>query len=176
MKTFLDNFLPRVFPELSFVCIEHEGKNNLEANIQRRLRAWREPGARFVIVRDNDGSDCIALKQRLRGLCQGTGHDDALIRIVCQELEAWYLGQPDTMADAFDNERLRRIGNQARYRDPDAISQPSTAIQRLVPRFHKVDDARRMAAHLTREGNHSHSFNVFMEGIAGLFPEPAGNS
>ena len=65
MKVLLDGLLPRLFPRLSFLCVPHEGKQDLEKSIPRKLRAWREPGVRFVVVRDNDGSDCRALKQSL---------------------------------------------------------------------------------------------------------------
>jgi hypothetical protein len=78
MKTLLDGLLPRLMPELPFICIPHEGKQDLEKSIPRKLRAWREPGARFVVVRDNDGGDCHALKQRLVALC-----NDASARCSC---------------------------------------------------------------------------------------------
>ena len=135
MKTLLDNFLPRVFPGLPFRCIAHEGKNDLESSIPRKLRGWGGPGVRFVILRDNDNADCYALKERLLQLCRDGGRGDALVRIVCQELEAWYLGQPDAMADAFGEEKLRRIKNRARYRSPDDLQKPSQAIKRLLARI-----------------------------------------
>ena len=50
MKTLLDGLLPRLMPEMTFICIPHEGKQDLEKNIPRKLRAWREPGAHFVVV------------------------------------------------------------------------------------------------------------------------------
>ena len=55
------------------------------------------------------------------------------MRIACQELEAWYFGEPDALAEAFGDETLRRIGAKARYRDPDAIERPSAALEQLVP-------------------------------------------
>ena len=170
MKTLLDNFLPRVFPGLPFRCIAHEGKNDLESSIPRKLRGWGGPGVRFVILRDNDNADCYALKERLLQLCRDGGRGDALVRIVCQELEAWYLGQPDAMADAFGEEKLRRIKNRARYRSPDDLQKPSQAIKRLLPEFQKTSGARQMANHLTREGSRSTSFTVFLDGIANLLP------
>jgi len=48
MKVLLDSLLPRLFPNLEFLCVPHEGKNDLERSIPRKLRAWREPGVRFV--------------------------------------------------------------------------------------------------------------------------------
>ena len=168
MRVLLDGLLPRLFPGLPFLCVPHEGKGDLERSIPRKLQGWREPGVRFAVVRDNDGGDCCALKERLRGLCRAGHRDDTLVRIVCQELEAWYLGEPDALADAFGREGLRRIGQQARFREPDAVRRPAEAVEQLVPEFQKVSGARRMAGHLSRERNGSESFQAFVAGIGGI--------
>ena len=168
MQAFLEIFLRRLYPDLEFLCVPHDGKSHLDRNIVHTLRGWRVPGDRFVILRDNDGGDCYALKERLRELCRQGGREDTLIRIVCQELEAWYLGEPDAMADAFGDERLRNIGRQAAYRNPDVRPKPSLDIEKLTQEFQKSSNARRMAQHLTRENNRSHSFAIFLDGIAKL--------
>lgn len=59
MKALLEGMLPRLFPGLNFQCVSHEGKSDLDKSIPRKLRAWREPGVRFIIVRDNDNANCI---------------------------------------------------------------------------------------------------------------------
>lgn len=165
IKVLLDELLPRLAPALKFLCVPHEGKQDLEKSIPRKLRAWREPGVRFIVIRDNDGGDCHALKKKLTALCRKGGRRDALVRIACQEIEAWYLGDPDALAEAFDDDRLRRIGDKPRYRDPDAIQRPSAEIERLVPEFQKISGARRMASRLSRERNRSRSFQALIEGI-----------
>lgn len=165
MKVLLEGMLPRLFPDLDFLCVPHEGKQDLEKSIPRKLRAWKEAGVRFVVVRDNDGGDCHALKARLHGLCREGRREDTLIRIPCQELEAWYFGEPEALAEAFSDDRLREIGQRSRYRNPDAISDPSSELQRLIPEFQKVSGARRLAAHLSPTRNGSRSFQVLLEGI-----------
>ena len=168
MKALLDRLLPRLFPSLTFRCVAHEGKQDLEKSVPRKLRGWNMPGDRFVVVRDNDGGDCHALKDRLLGLCRQGGRDDSLVRIACQELEAWYLGEPGALADAFQNEKLRGIGARARYRNPDAVATPSKAIKRLIPEFQKISGARRMSQFLSKERNRSTSFQAFLCGIERL--------
>jgi hypothetical protein len=165
MKVLLESLLPRVVPDLPFLCVYHEGKRDLEKSIPRKLRAWREPGVRFVVLRDNDGADCKTLKSRLVSLCVASGHPETLVRIACQELEAWYLGEPAAMAAAFGNKKLRRIGGEARFRDSDQVVRPSAAIEELVPGFQKVSGARRMARELSRKGNKSRSFQAFLKGL-----------
>ena len=66
MKALLQGLLPRIFPKLDFLCVAHEGKSDLERSIPRKLRGWRSPGVRFVVVRDNDSLDCYVLKERIR--------------------------------------------------------------------------------------------------------------
>ena len=168
MQVLLDGLLPRLFPDLPFLCVPHEGKRDLERSIPRKLRAWREPGIRFAVIRDNDGGDCEQLKAKLKQLCNQSGRADTLIRIACQELEAWYLGEPAALAKAFDKPKLQSLGRQARFRDPDALRRPAVEIERLIPEFKKRSAARDMARHLTRERNRSSSFRALMEGIEAM--------
>lgn len=176
MGVLLDGLLPRLFPGLQFQCVPHEGKSDLEKSIPRKLRAWREPGVRFVVVRDNDRADCMAVKDRLRQLCSDRPEEDCLIRIVCQELEAWYLGEPDALAEAFGEESLRRIGSQARLRRPDDIAYPSRALAKLVPQFQKISGARTLAKYLTRRRNRLPSFRAMIDGIERAASPPASTS
>jgi hypothetical protein len=169
MKVFLEGLLPRLFPRLAFICVAHEGKQDLERSIPRKLRAWREPGVRFCVVRDNDGRDCLELKRELASLCRKGGREETLIRIACQELEAWYFGEPDALAGALGREDLRRVVGRARFRNPDAIVQPASALAELVPEFQKVSGARLLSKALTRE-NTSRSYGVFLKGIDRLCP------
>lgn len=165
MAVLLEGLLPRIYPDLPFLCISHEGKQDLEKSIPRKLRAWRQPGVRFVIVRDKDEGDCLRVKAALRSLCQAGHREDSLVRIACHELEAWYLGDTEALANAFGHESLRGLSRKARFRDPDSVSRPSDAIRRLVPEFQKVSAARLMAQHLSRDGNRSRSYQVLLEGI-----------
>ena len=165
MAVLLEGLLPRIYPDLPFLCISHEGKQDLEKSIPRKLKAWQEPGVRFVIVRDKDEGDCRRVKATLRSLCQAGRREDSLIRIACHELEAWYLGDTEALTNAFGDESLRGLNRKARFRDPDSVSRPSEAIRRLVPEFQKVSGARLMAQHLSRDGNRSRSYQVLLEGI-----------
>lgn len=171
LRDLLVGLLPRLYPNMVFEYLVHEGKNDLDKSIPRKLRAWREPGVRFVILRDNDGGDCVRLKSRLLQICRQAGRADTLVRIVCRQLEAWYLGEPEAMAEAFNNERLRGIGRRARFRDPDSLQQPSEALRRLVPGFRKVSGAKAIAGLLTRERNSSKSFQVLLSGLDRLYAE-----
>ena len=171
MRSLLEGLLPRIYPDVTFQYIVHEGKDDLEKSIPRKLRAWREPGVRFVVLRDQDQNDCVSLKERLSDLCESAGRPDTLVRIVCYELEAWYLGDPDALARAFEKDNLRRIGRRARFRDPDSVQQPSKALARLIPEFQKIGGARKMANFLSRERNSSASFQMLFSGLDRILSE-----
>lgn len=162
MEALLNGLIPRLFPDLPFQCVPHEGKTDLEQSIPRKLRAWREPGVRFLVIRDNDGGDCGALKARLVELCRNGGREDTLVRIACQELEAWYFGAPEALAEAYSDPRLKTIHQRKAFRRPDQIPRPSVALSKLAPEFQKVSGARRMSQVLSRE-NASPSFQLLME-------------
>ncbi len=170
MKDLLNGLLPRLFPGLSFLCVSHEGKQDLEKSIPRKLRVSWEPGVRFVVMRDRDSADCRQVKEQLATLCQEAKRPDALVRVVCRELEAWYIGDAKALAQAFpeNSKKILRELNKSRYRDPDAVDQPSKAIAQHIPAFQKRSGARRMAAVLSRN-NGSRSFRVFVEGVERLW-------
>ena len=90
---------------------------------------------------------------------------------MCQELEAWYLGDPSALAQAFEDDSLRSITKKARFRDPDAVVQPFAALVELAPAFQKVSGARAMAPCLAIDKNSSRSFNVFVKTIKDLARE-----
>ena len=178
MADLLDGLLPRLFPDLWFQCIPHDGKQDLERSIPRKLRAWGEPDVRFVVARDQDSGDCRQVKARLTDLCRSAGRPDTLVRVVCRELEAWYVGDPEALVQAFPESRRRPLRelNRARYRNPDTVVRPSEAIANQIPEFQKRLGARRIASHLSRD-NRSRSFQVFLEGVERLqaaMPPDAG--
>lgn len=168
MKTLLLGLLPRLFPgwveHEHFVCIPHEGKSNLDKSIPVKLKAWRVPGDRFVIVRDNDNADCIDLKTRLLQVCETNGRPDSMVRLVCQELESWYVGDIEALALAFDP-LLDTPALRKRFAEPDTWQKPSKELERIIPEFQKGVGARLMAQHLRENGNLSRSFNVFVDGL-----------
>ena len=170
MRILLEGLLPRLFPGLSFQCVPHEGKQDLEKSIPRKLKAWREPGVRFVVMRDQDSADCHQVKTNLVQLCESTQRRDVLVRVACRELEAWYIGEPRALKQAFPTTRpsaLRELGKR-RYQNPDTLVQPSDIIAKLIPEFQKRSGARLMADFLSRE-NTSNSFRVLVEGIEKLW-------
>jgi hypothetical protein len=170
MKAFLEEFLPRALPNVPFLCLQHEGTRDLEASIPRKLRAWHEPGVRFVVLRDNHGADCKTLKKRLLALCKQGSREDTLVRIVCQELESWHLGAPGALAEAFGTPALARRASKPKYLDPDRLTNAAQEMAQLVSGFRKTEGARRMGRAMPTEpaASRSRSFQVFCNGLSRL--------
>src|SRR5271157_72534 len=87
IKGLLSKFQP-VLPEVNY--IRFEGKSDLDKRLERKLRAYNNPDAYFIVMRDQDSGDCQIIKNDLSQKCKKTGKR-ALIRILCRELESWYL-------------------------------------------------------------------------------------
>ena len=170
MKLLLEGLLPRLMPGWvaghHFVCVPHEGKSDLDRSIPRKLSAWQIPGDRFVVVRDNDGADCVDVLHKLQSMCRAAGRPDTLVRLACQELEAWYLGDLQAVAAAFAHPKADSAAHRKKFADPDAWRKPSVELERLVPRFQKGAGARAMAQHLREpKHNQSHSYGKFVAGV-----------
>jgi hypothetical protein len=115
---------------------------------------------------DNDNADCISLKSRFLDICAANGRSDTLVRLVCQELEGWYLGDLSALAFAFNNPKLNSPKNVKRFAVPDEWQKPATEVARLIPEFQKGSSARLMGDYLNLENiNKSKSFQVFITGL-----------
>jgi hypothetical protein len=171
MKAFLLEYLPRLVDgwvhEQHFLLVAHEGKSDLDKSISRKLKNWCEPDAQFVVLRDNDGADCRVQKKRLLALCVPTRRK-ALIRLVCQELEGWYLGDVDALTRAYPEAAREILKLHKRFPDPDICSKPSHELERNVSSFQKQDAARRLGRLLNHDANRSTSLRVFSQSIKHL--------
>lgn len=152
-----------------FLCVPHEGKSDLDRSVPRKLAAWRVPGDRFVVLRDSDAAACRQVKARLVKLCADSGRPDTLVRLACQELEAWYLGDLEALAAAYEDPKLCGPAMRKRFVDPDAWEKPSAQVQRVLPAFQKGQGARRMGVALRgADESRSRSFQVFVAGVRRL--------
>lgn len=170
MKELLDRLIPRLFPGLEkdvhFQCVPHHGKTDLELSIPKKLKGWKEPNVRFIVLEDNDNRECKSVKLRLTESADESGRPDTLVRLVCQELESWYIGDLKALAEAYGNTDLDKPAIRKRYAIPDEWQKPSVELERLVPSFQKGSGARLMGTALGQYENLSHSFNVFVSGLA----------
>ena len=172
-KFFLDALLPRILPPgVDFLTIPHDGKQDLRRSIPRKLKGWLIPDDRFIVIHDQDSSDCRSLKTELQQLCLNSGRSDVKVRIACRELEAWYLGDLASLDQEYGCQ-LQRQQDSRLFPTPDAIVNPSQELTRRIPAFSKTDAARRMGRIIDLENNGSYSFCLLLQTInVFLMPGP----
>jgi hypothetical protein len=169
-KAFLDEFLPRILPEnVTFRTIPHHGKSDLQKSLPKKLRAWQNPNAKFVVLHDKDHNDCIQLKQLLRDLCLQARPDiTPLIRIACHEIEAWYIGEFSALQKSFPDFNPLPVQNRAKFRDVDQLGKPADELSKLVPEYQKVSGSRAIGKVIDEKSNNSRSFQSFVSGVRRL--------
>lgn len=78
-REMLKGLLPRMFSfPMDVRYVVFEGKQDLDRNIVRRLRGWRDPYSILVVLRDQDAADCTAVKRSLVRKCRDAGRPDTV--------------------------------------------------------------------------------------------------
>lgn len=168
-KAMLESLLPRMLnPGTRFRCIPFEGKQDLEKQLTRKIRAYQNPAARFIVLRDQDSHpDCVQVKQRLLELCRASGKaDQCLVRIACTELETFYLADLSAVEHALAIHGLARLQQTRRFRAPDALGNPSKELKALTKgRYEKVAGSRSIGQHLSLNNERSPSYRNLLSAI-----------
>lgn len=186
MEAFLQQLLPgRIPEEVTYEIHPFQGKDDLMGKLESRLRSyakWLPDDWYIIVLVDRDGDDCWCLKQNLEdkvsraGLVSrsqaGTQAWQLANRIVIEELEAWYFGDPQAICEAYPRVRSNTF-NQARYRNPDDIAGGTwEALERVLQRrnyfrtgLQKVRAAREIGSRMNPERNRSYSFQVFYSSV-----------
>lgn len=163
LQVVIPKVVPNALEKEHWLAIPHEGKNDLQKSFPRKLESWREPGVRFMVLRDTDGApDCKLIKQRLINLIPTTfGGSAPIIRLVCQELAAWFLGDLDAIKAAYPgaekHSRFKSIGE----RDPDTLTNASELLAAMTGTRAKRTRARKIAQKMDPSRNRSTSFGHF---------------
>ena len=201
-KKALDILLLHLFPAdgpHSFETYSLESKTQMLDALPARLRDYASmmrdwADLRVVVLLDRDEQDCRALKLQLETLAASaglttkaasasTGRFQVVNRVVCEELEAWYLGDEAAVTAAYD--RVHPHHFKVAYAtlpqpDPDAVRGGTwEAFQRVLaeagyeaPRT-KQKWAERIAPHLDPARNQSASFQCFWLGVQALLAQGA---
>ena len=135
MKELLNGILPKILPEaISFQVIPHNGKSDLQRSISKKMRR----------------------------IVEQTGKE-AVIRIVCRELESWYFGDLRAVSLAC-NENLEPLAKRKKYRIPDEIGNPKEELKKIIPVHQQTSGARRIGPLMNIDANTSESFRQFVQG------------
>lgn len=168
-KAMLESLLPRMLKkETQFRCIPFEGKQDLEKQLIRKIRAYQNDRARFIVLRDQDSNpDCTTVKSKLLDLCDKSGKAPrCLVRIACRELEAFYLADLEAVEQALEMNGLARQQQNRKFRAPDLLGSPSRELKLLTGnRYEKVAGSRAIGRHLSVDNGRSPSFRNLIAAI-----------
>lgn len=186
----LRHLLPRLLKDRAQARVINVGsKYKLLKVLPERLAAYAQRIAdgeslRVVVLVDRDHDDCEQLKAELETVAAAAGLSTkaspaadgqfmVLNRIVIEELESWFIGDPSALRKAFTS--LPNIEQTSGiFRNPDNGGSWE-ALHRFLKKhgiyrssFPKIDAARRIAPHMDIQQNRSRSFQVFVEGMEAL--------
>lgn len=166
-KALIEGLLPRIGVPGSVFCrfIVFEGKQDMEKQMERKLRSYLNPEARFIILRDQDSGDCHIIKERLMEKCRNAQRKTAQVRIICRELESWYLADLAAVSLAFGLPHIASRQAESKYRNPDSMESPSAELKRMVPSYQKVGGSRSIAPFLDLNNKRSRSFSHVVASI-----------
>lgn len=165
-KVMLEGFLPKILPDnVNCRYVVFEGKQDLEKNIIKRISGYLVPGARFIILRDQDAADCKIIKKSLAEKCAEAKRSGILIRIACRELESWYLADLIAVGKGLGLPGITKHQNKRQFLSPDGYPSPARTLQRIAPSYQKVGGSRSIGPHLNPDNKRSRSFAVFVAGI-----------
>lgn len=177
MRECLKVIIPQLWPDsiegLNWFVLSFQGKSDLKKSIPKKMKGWKNYGKpHFIILQDNDGGNYFATKQELCTIANP--YDKPFhVRIVCQELESWLLGDPEAIRRAYPEARIRA---RAKFRKPDKLGNASQELGRLINIQTKVQRAQNISQHLDLTKNNSKSFNVFIKTLQQLIQEEQSRS
>lgn len=185
----LGGLLPRIVPSVDFEIRVFRGKTDLLKKLSDRLKgyaAWITRADTYLVVLVDRDDDCLALKAEMEQMAAAAGLPTAtaapasrrvhvLNRIAVEELEAWFFGDVPALCAAYPRVPVS-LGQQAKYRDPDAVLGGTwEALEHVLQAggYHrgglaKVAAATEIAQHMNVDVNCSRSFQVFRDGVRQL--------
>lgn len=159
---------PKSTPGISWIVLSFQGKSDLEKNIAPKMKNWNYGTPHFVILRDQDGNDCKAIKAALRRMAK-QGGQPFTVRVVCYELESWFLGELDAVEAAYPKSKASKHKQAAKFRVPDALGNANQELEKLVQVAGKVGRAVAIASFFDPTKCISKSFQVFWQTTTELF-------
>jgi hypothetical protein len=171
MEKFLKIFLDKIEFNEEYRVVPHSGKSDLKKSIPSKIRSSAKD-SKFIILIDQDSNDCKLLKSEIENIIKAANRLNCdfsyKIRIVCHELESWYLGDLSAVDTAFGTS-VKGQAHKRTYRDPDnTLGNPKQVLKSIIGEKGQTQIAEKMARAMTPEGikdNTSHSFRVFVETV-----------
>lgn len=168
-QAMLEGLLPRIVSDdkkIPFRYIVFEGKQDLERQLAKKIQGYRNKQANFFIIRDQDSGDCRKIKEGLNNICVNAGCPNVIIRIICRELESFYLADLAAVETGLEIHGIARHQRKKKFRSPDQLGSPSAELNTLTKgQYQKISGSRAIGCHLDINNDRSQSFKVLVETV-----------
>jgi len=169
MSDALRVILPQILPQnIKYYLRPHNGREDLRKSIPIKIRAYakyKHEKVKFIILHDQHSHDCKKLKSELMEVCKNSGECDCLIRIVCTELESWYLGDLQAIEKAYPKFKSSKFINKEKFRNPDKLTNAAEEMIKILPSFQKGQGSKNIPVYMDLDNNKSESFKQFVSGV-----------
>lgn len=174
-KNVFQAILPRILPpSVHFRIYDHQGKQDLEHALKSAIPSISKiPGSRVLVTRDQD-NDCKELKKALVAILDKKCSCPYFVRIICQELESWFLGDMVAVQKAYARFKAESYINRAEFRNVDSLQKPHQQILEIIPEYSgrtslpKLETSEKIAEFLEVQRNTSKSFHHTIDCIKRL--------
>jgi len=154
----------------------HQGKQDLRKALKSVVPTLSKvPNVRIMVLQDQDQYDCEELKNELLNEIEKHCECPFKIRIVCRELESWFLGDLEAVQEAFPRFRYNQYISGSKFRNPDLVQNPHLELLKIIPEYSglktlpKVQTSEKISPYLNVNRNRSVSFKHFYNAIKELF-------
>lgn len=176
IKIFAEQNLSHQEAKLRFRVYSYSGKDDLKNSLKTTVPTIsKQPKAKILITIDQDTKNCKSLKKELERIIAGNCHCQHKIRIICRELESWFLGDLESIRKSYSRFKPEEYRNKADFRNIDQRkSKPSDTLLKIIPelkgmqKLPKVSVAETISQNLSLNNNRSHSFNATITAIKTL--------
>jgi hypothetical protein len=180
----LENLLPKlVINEHTYRIITYQGKHDLLKKLPKTLKGyskWIKNDYKIIVLVDLDRDNCIELKNQLESYASTANlitksksldkQFQVMNRIAIEELESWFIGDPDAIRQAYP--RVGRFENKRKFRQPDSIINTWETLEGILQKaryfstgLRKVEAADAISTYMIPIKNRSKSFHVFWKGV-----------
>ncbi len=176
MKNVLEEIMPQIIQQnTEYRIYAHQGKQDLEKAIRKTVpKISSQEGSLILVARDKDSGDCKAIKSELVEILNQNCHSPYLVRIVCTELECWFLGDLNAISKVYKRFKPENYRNTKEFRNVDSIQNAPTKLLEIIPEFSKkkslpkLEFSESVAPYLNINENKSVSFQHFISGVKKL--------
>lgn len=172
-KIVFEGLLKKILPEsIQYKIYPHQGKQDLEKALKTTIPTISKiPNSKILITVDQNSKECTQVKKEIERIVAKNCYSQYLIRIICRELECWYLGDLDACTKVYPKFCFQKYQSKKKFRNVDLISNAPKILIKIIPELKgrkylpKVDIAKRISPYLNIKSNRSISFNNFITGL-----------